>query len=179
MQQFRQAEQHSDILLLLDNIDKFAGGDDEVSASLNANFLMFLQRLLGPKDYAGRSKLKLLLTSRSTLRHAKLANVDNYEVMALGNASSCALFQKQRIGSVREGQIEKILQICQGNPLIIKGMAAILRQQIADDTRILETIEQPLAAKPQESGIPPAKPLLVVFVQNSATYPGLSLRCWR
>ena len=47
--------------------------------------------------------------------------------------------------------------MCQGNPLIIKGMAAILRQQIADDTRILETIEQPLAATPQESGIPPAK----------------------
>ena len=157
MQQLRQAEQHSDILLLLDNVDKFAGGDDEVSASLNANFLEFLQELLGPKNYAGKSKLKLLLTSRSSLRHARLANVDNYEVMALEEDSSCFLFQNQRIVSVREGQIEKTLQMCQGNPLIIKGMAAILRQQIADDTRILETIEQPLAAEPQESGIPPAK----------------------
>ena len=157
MQQLRQAEQHSDILLLLDNVDKFAGGDDEVSASLNANFLEFLQELLGPKNYAGKSKLKLLLTSRSSLRHARLANVDNYEVMALEEASSCFLFQNQRIVSVREGQIEKTLQMCQGNPLIIKGMVAILRQQMADDTRILETIEQPLAAEPQESGIPPAK----------------------
>ena len=157
MQQLRQAEQHSDILLLLDNVDKFAGGDDEVSASLNANFLQFLQELLGPKNYAGKSKLKLLLTSRSSLRHARLANVDNYEVMALEEASSCILFQNQRIVSVREGQIEKILQICQRNPFSIKGMAAILRQQMADDTRILETIEQPLAAEPQESGIPPAK----------------------
>ena len=157
MQQLRQAEQHSDILLLLDNVDRFAGGDDEVSASLNANFLEFLQELLGPKNYAGKSKLKLLLTSRSSLRHARLANVDNYEVMALEEASSCFLFQNQRIVSVREGQIEKTLQMCQGNPLIIKGMAAILRQQMADDTRILETIEQPLAAEPQESGIPPAK----------------------
>ena len=69
MQQLRQAEQHSDILLLLDNVDKFSGGDDEVSASLNANFLEFLQELLGPKNYAGKSKLKLLLTSRSSLRH--------------------------------------------------------------------------------------------------------------
>ena len=157
MQQLRQAEQHSDILLLLDNVDKFAGGDDEVSASLNANFLEFLQELLGPKNYAGKSKLKLLLTSRSSLRHARLANVDNYEVMALEEASSCFLFQNQRIVSVREGQIEKTLQMCRANPLIIKGMVAILRQQMADDTRILETIEQPLAAEPQESGIPPAK----------------------
>ena len=157
MQQLRQAEQHSDILLLLDNVDKFAGGDDEASTSLNANFVTFLQGLLGPKDYPEKSKLKILLTSRSTLRHAKLANVDNYEVMALEKASSSALFQSQRIGSVREDQIEKLLQICQGNPLIIKGIAAILRQQIADDTRILETIEQPLTAKPQESGIPPAE----------------------
>ena len=43
MQQLRQAEQNSDILLLLDNVDKFAGGDDEASISLNANFVMFLQ----------------------------------------------------------------------------------------------------------------------------------------
>ena len=157
MRQLRQAEQQVDILLLLDNVDKFAGGDDEASTSLNANFVMFLQGLLGPKDYPGKSKLKILLTSRSTFRHAKLANVDNYEVMALEKASSSALFQSQRIGSVREDQIEKLLQICQGNPLIIKGMAAILRQQIADDTRILEMIEQPLTAKPQESGIPPAE----------------------
>ena len=157
MQQLRQAEQHSDILLLLDNVDKFAGGDDEVSASLNANFVKFLQELLGPKNYAGKSKLKLLLTSRSSLRHARLANVDNYEVMALEEASSCFLLQNQRIVSVREGQIEKTLQIWQMNTFIIKGMAAILRQQMADDTRILETIEQPLAAEPQESGIPPAK----------------------
>ena len=157
MRQLRQAEQHSDILLLLDNVDKFAGGDDEASTSLNANFVMFLQGLLGPKDYPGKSKLKILLTSRSTLRHAKLTNVDNYEVMALEKASSSALFQNQRIGSVQEGQMEKLLEMCQGNPLIIKVMAAILRQQIADDTTILETIEQPPAAEPPESGIPAAE----------------------
>ena len=157
MQQLRQAEQHSDILLLLDNVDKFAGGDDEASTSLNDNFVTFLQELLGPKDYPGKSKLKILLTSRSTLRHAKLDNVDNYKVMALEKASSNFLFQNQRIGSVREGQMEKLLHMCQGNPLIIRGMAAILRQQIADDIRILETIEQPLTVEPPESGIQPAE----------------------
>ena len=157
MQQLRQTEQQSDILLLLDNVDKFAGGDDEASTSLNANFVTFLHGLLGPKDYPGKSKLKILLTSRSALRHAKLTNVDNYEVMALEKASSSALFQNQRIGSVQEGQMEKLLEMCQGNPLIIKGMAAILRQQIADDTTILETIEQPPAAEPPESGIPAAE----------------------
>ena len=77
MQQLRQAEQQSDILLLLDNVDKFAGGDDVAFTSLNVNFVTFLQGLLGPKI------LKILLTSRSTLRRAKLANIDNYEVMAL------------------------------------------------------------------------------------------------
>ena len=157
MQQLRRGEQHSDILLLLDNVNKFAGGDDEASTSLNDNFVTFLQELLGPKDYPGKSKLKILLTSRSTLRHAKLDNVDNYKVMALEKASSNFLFQNQRIGSVREGQMEKLLHMCQGNPLIIRGMAAILRQQIADDIRILETIEQPLTVEPPESGIQPAE----------------------
>ena len=153
MQQLREAEQHSDILLLLDNVDKFSGGDDEASTSLNANFVTFLQGLLGPKYYPRKSKLKILLTLRSTLRHAKLANIANHEVMALEKASSSVLLQNQRIGSVREDKMEKLLQMCQGNPLIIKGMAAILRQQIADDIRILETIEQPPAVKPLESGI--------------------------
>ena len=157
MQQLRRGEQHSDILLLLGNVDKFAGGDDEASTSLNDNFVTFLQELLGPKDYPGKSKLKILLTSRSTLRHAKLDNVNNYKVMALEKASSNFLFQNQRIGSVQEGQMEKLLHMCQGNPLIIRGMAAILRQQIADDIRILETIEQPLTVEPPESGIQPAE----------------------
>ena len=153
MQQLREAEQHSDILLLLDNVDKFSGGDDEASTSLNANFVTFLQGLLGPKYYPRKSKLKILLTLRSTLRHAKLANIANHEVTALAKASSSVLLQNQRIGSVREDKMEKLLQMCQGNPLIIKGMAAILRQQIADDIRSLETIEQPPAVKPLESGI--------------------------
>ena len=94
MQQLRQTEQQSDILLLLNNVDKFAGGDDVAFTSLNANFVTFLQGLLGPKI------LKILLTSRSTLRRAKLANIDNYEVMALEEASSSVLFQNQRVGSV-------------------------------------------------------------------------------
>ena len=53
--------------------------------------------------------------------------------------------------------MEKLLQMCKGNPLIIKGMAAVLRQQMADDTRILETINQPLSAEPPESEIPAAE----------------------
>ena len=151
MQQLRQAEQQSDILLLLDNVDKFAGGDDVAFTSLNANFVTFLQGLLGPKI------LKILLTSRSTLRRAKLANIDNYEVMALEEASSSVLFQNQRVGSVWEDEMEKLLQMWKGNPLIIKGMTAVLRQQMADDTRILETINQPLSAEPPESEIPAAE----------------------
>ena len=158
MQQLRQTEGQGDILLLLDNIDQFAGGDDEASTARNANFVTFLQRLLGPTDYPGKSKLKILLTSRTTVRHAKLAQVDNYEVKALEKASSSALLQNQGIGNVQEGQMEKLLQMCRGNPLILNGIAAILRQQIADDNKILEAIEQEIApAEPPETGLPPAE----------------------
>lgn len=157
IQQLMRSKPQCDMLLLLDNIDNFAGGDDEASTSNNANFVSFLQRLLGPKDYPVKSKLKILLTSRSTFHHVKLDNVDNYEVKALERVSSSALFQTQGIGKVREWQLEKLLQMCQGNPLIIKGMAAILRQQIADDTKILETIEQQQGAEPPEAEVPPTE----------------------
>ena len=157
MQQLRQTEGQGDILLVLDDIDQFAGGDDEASTARNANFVTFLQRLLGSTHYTGKSKLKILLTSRTTVRHAKLAQVDNYEVKALEKASSSALLQNQGIGNVQEGQMEKILQMCRGNPLILNGIAAILRQQIADDKKIFEAIEQIAAAEPPETGLPPTE----------------------
>ena len=157
MQQLRQTEVHSNILLLLDNVDQFAEGDDDAAMTLNASFMTFLQRLIGRKDYQGMSKLKILLTSRTTFRQAKLVRVDNYEVKALEMASSSALLQTQGIGIVQEGRLERLLQMCQGNPLIINGIAAILRQHIADDKNILETIEQELVAGPRKTGVPPTE----------------------
>ncbi|KAL9961841.1 hypothetical protein ACROYT_G030868 [Oculina patagonica] len=153
IQQLMRDDQ-SDILLLLDNVDYFAGGEGEAAIALNANFMAFLRRLL---RLEGNSKLKILLTSRTTLRHGD-SLVDNYEVKALDKAVSSALLQTYGNRSLEDDQSrDKLVQMCQGNPLILNGMAAILRQQIADDKKILETIEQETVTGIPETGLPPTE----------------------
>ena len=46
--------------------------------------------------------------------------------------------------------------------LILNGMAAILRQKIADDKKLLETIEQEIVPEPSETELPPAEKLTPV-----------------
>ena len=143
MEQLKR-DSKSDILLLLDNVDQFAG---EALADLNASFVTFLTRLLGPKTDRGKSKLKILLTSRTTLSHGDTLDVDNYEVKSLDNAFSSSLLQTLGNRSLEEDQMEKLVGMCHGNPLILNGMAAILRQKIADDKKLLETKEQEIVTE--------------------------------
>ena len=156
MEQLKRDSQ-SDILLLLDNVDQFSGGDGEASADLNANFVTFLGRLLGSKTDEVKSNLKILLTSRTTLSHGVTLDVDNYEVKALDNAISSSLLQTLGNRSLEENQRERLVEICNGNPLILNGMAAILRQKIVDDKMLLETLQQETVTEPSETGLPPAE----------------------
>jgi len=156
MEQLKR-DSKSDILLLLDNVDQFAGGDGEAASDLNANFVTFLRKLLGPKADEGKSNSKILLTSRTTLSHGDTLDVDNYEVKALDNAFASSLLQTLGNRSLEEDQMEKLVKMCRGNPLILNGMAAILRQKIADDKKLLETIEQEIVTESSETGLPPAE----------------------
>ena len=158
MEQLKRDSQ-SDILLLLDNVDQFArGGEGEAATDLNAKFVTFLQRLVGPKTDGGESELKILLTSRTLLCNGDNSlSVDNYEVKALDNAFSSAILQTLGNNSLEEDQINKLVQMCHGNPLILNGMAAILRQNITDDKQLLETLKQEIVTELSETGLPPAE----------------------
>ena len=129
-----------DILLFLDNADKFIAAANE----LNAGFGSFLDRLLGnPSGKTTQTNLKILLTSRSEFRHGMSLKVQNHELRALERESSDQLLQNQgRISEVPINQREKLVDMCKGKPLLLNGMAAILRQEIADAERLLGTIEE-------------------------------------
>ena len=154
MEQLKRDSQ-SDILLLLDNVDQFAGGNEGAATDLNAKFVTFLRRLLGPKTDGEKSNLKILLTSRTLLRHGStLDSVENFEVKALNDAFSSTLLG-ETLGNRRleEDLRERLLQMCHGNPLILNGIAAILRQTNIDDKKLLETIEQEMVTDPSETGL--------------------------
>ena len=142
MMQLRQREQ-GNILLLFDNVDQFSGGKDEAAVRRNTNFVSFLQRLTSGKTGGEKSSLKILLTSRSAFRHG----VENYEVRGLERVSSWELLQRQGTPAIQGGQRERLVEMCRGKPLLLNGMAAILRQEIADAERLLGTIEQELAVE--------------------------------
>ena len=137
-----QVKQNSDrdILLFLDNADKFVAAANE----LNASFGSLLDRLLGnPSGKTTQTNLKILLTSRSEFRHGMSLKVQNRELRALERESSNQLLLNQgRISEVPINQREKLVDMCKGKPLLLNGMAAILRQEIADAERLLGTIEE-------------------------------------
>ena len=145
MRQLRQRGL-GDILLLLDNVDQFSGGNSKAATSLNDDFVTFLQRLITGH---AKSSLKILLTSRSAFRHG----LDNYEVKGLEKISSGKLLQRQRTPAIHGSQRERLVDMCRGKPLLLNGMASILRQEIADAERLLGTIEQELEVEPfQDAG---------------------------
>ena len=145
MRQLMQRGQ-GDILLLLDNVDQFSSGNSKAATSLNDDFVTFLQRLITGR---AKSSLKILLTSRSAFRHG----VDNYEVKGLEKISSGELLQRQGTPAIHGSQRERLVEMCRGKPLLLNGMASILRQEIADAERLLGTIEQELEVEPsQEAG---------------------------
>ena len=145
MRQLRKRGQE-DILLLLDNVDQFSGGNSKAVTSLNDDFVTFLQRLINGQ---AKSSLKILLTSRSAFRHG----VDNYKVKSLEKISSAELLQRQGTPAIHGSQRERLVEMCKGKPLLLNGMASILRQEIADAEGLLGTIEQELEVEPsQDSG---------------------------
>ena len=142
MRQLRQRGL-GDILLLLDNVDQFSGGNSKAATSLNDDFVTFLQRLTTSR---AKSSLKILLTSRIAFRHG----VDNYEVKGLEKISSGKLLQRQGTPAIHGSQRERLVEMCRGKPLLLNGMASILRQEIADAERLLGTIEQELEVEPSQ-----------------------------
>ncbi|KAL9961843.1 hypothetical protein ACROYT_G030870 [Oculina patagonica] len=153
MQQLMQDDE-SDILLLLDNVDQFAGGEADAAKDHNINFATFLRRL---QRVQGKSKLKILLTSRTTIRHGDSLDVENYEVKALDKTVAGILLQTHGNLGLGDEQREKLIQMCQGNPLILNGMAAILRQKTTDDKKLLETIEQEVVIGIPETRLTPTE----------------------
>ena len=145
IRQLRQRGQ-GNILLLLDNADQFSGGRGKATASLNDDFALFLQRLTNVKTGQEKSSLKILLTSRSAFRHS----VDNYEVKGLEKISSGELLQRKGAPAIHGSQRERLVEMCRGKPLLLNGMASILRQEIADAERLLGTIEQELEVEPSQ-----------------------------
>ncbi|XP_020602550.1 disease resistance protein RPS4-like [Orbicella faveolata] len=115
------------ILFLLDNVDQFTAGQGKEGKNLKRAFLQFLGRLSGFDGKEKETSLKVLLTSRNPLEDAK--SVDNFEVKSLESSSSEEILVSKGMVNVNTQQMDELIGISDGKPLLLKGLAAILRQE--------------------------------------------------
>lgn len=159
-------ESGSEVLLLLDNVDQFSGGDDDLARSLNAKLISFLQRLVDDdkdndkdKDMKGndvQARLKVLLISRARFRGLYPDQHNYYELKALDEGFSEEILQQAGgLPSMEANLMEKLVELCKGKPLFLNGVAAILRQRVATAEKVLEMVEEELETlKSQEKEVP-------------------------
>ena len=124
---------HQPVLFLLDNVEQFTAGQGKDGKNLKTAFVQFLVRLSEFDGKDEKTSLQLLLTSRTQLQDAK--KVDNFEVKPLESSFSEEILTSSGTVNVNAHQKNELINISKGIPLLLEGLAAILRQErkAADD----------------------------------------------
>ena len=137
------------VLFLLDNVDQFTTGRGKERKSLKTTFVQFLEKLSEFDEKDKETSLRLLLTSRTQLQDA--TKVENFEVKPFESSlSEEILFSKGTI-NVNTHQKNQLIDISKGIPLVLKGLAAILRQERMSANDLIAGITKGKAAAPKQS----------------------------
>ncbi|CAH3189199.1 unnamed protein product [Porites lobata] len=125
------------ILLVLDNFEDSTKGKQKKVKDLHVNLEPHLLDFLGELSrYESKAvTVHLLLTSRTQLRDSK---VTNYELQFLKNS----LLEEIFLSDVDAQQKKRLLEICKGNPLLLVGTAAILKQKRKSPSDLIDVIEK-------------------------------------
>ncbi|PFX16329.1 hypothetical protein AWC38_SpisGene19409 [Stylophora pistillata] len=170
------------VLFMLDNVDRFTAGEGKEGKNLKTAFTQFLEKLLASKDK--RSKLKLLLTSRTQLRDSK--RVENFEVKPLKRSFSEKILFPAGTLDVQPHQMDKFIQATKGSPLFLEILDPILRQgrKSVDDLIVRLTltpkkskVEEDASEKPfdfEEDGVDMVQ--MFVMRESFDTLPTESLK---
>ena len=136
------------VLFLLDNVEQFTAGQGKEGKNLRTAFVQFLEKLL---EFVGKDKktLKLLLTSRTQLQDAK--KVDNFEVKSLESAFSEKILVSKGLASVNTHQKNNLIDISKGIPLLLLGIAAILRQERKSADELIAGVHKGKVFPPKKS----------------------------
>lgn len=137
------------VLFLLDNVEQFTVGQGKEGKNLKTAFLQFLESLSRFKGEDEETPLKLLLTSRTQLQDAK--KVDNFEVKSLESSFSEEILASKGMVNISSQQKNELISISKGIPLLLKGLAAILRQERKTADDLIAGVEKRKRATPKKS----------------------------
>ena len=135
------------VLLLLDNVDQFTEGKGKEGKNLKTQFLDFLGKLSGFEGKTG--SLNVLLTSRTQLNNSE--KVSDFKLQPLTNNFSEKVLLPTEAFQVETQQKKKLLDICKGVPLLLKGISAILKQRRKSPSDLIDEIEM---NSKEEAGVP-------------------------
>ena len=135
------------ILLLLDNVDHFTEGKGKEGKNVKTQFLYFLGKLSKVDDEKG--SLNVLLTSRTQLNDSE--KVSDFKLQPLTNNFSEKVLLPTETFHVEAQQKKKLLGICKGVPLLLKGTAAILKQKRKSPSDLIDVVEMNFQ---EEAGFP-------------------------
>ena len=135
------------VLLLLDNVDQFTEGKGKESKNLRTQFLYFLEKL---SEFDGKKgSLDVLLTSRTQLNDSE--KVSDFKLQPLTNNFSEKILLPTETFHVEAQHKKKLLGICNGVPLLLKGTSAILKQKRKSPSDLIDVVEM---NSQEEAGFP-------------------------
>ena len=135
------------VLLLLDNVEQFTEGKGKEGKNLRTQFLCFLGKL---SEFDGKTgSLNMLLTSRTQLTDSE--RVSDFKLRPLKDTFSEEILLPTKTFHVDAQLIRKLLDICKGVPLLLKGTSAILKQRRKSPSDLIDEIEM---NSKEEAGVP-------------------------
>lgn len=115
------------VLFLFDDVDSLVEKDENQAEA----FLQFLRELLQFDSGSKSSVCKVVLTARGKLQDQM---VDNIEVKSLVRDSGNQILLLNGITNLSADENEKVIDLCQGNPLLLNVVSSVLRQRQGTST---------------------------------------------
>ena len=125
------------VLFLLDNVEQFSEEEGKEGKNLKTQFIIFLEKLSQFKGETGTTNM--LLISRTQLTDSE--KVTGYVLQPLEESFSEKILLPEESPSIEAQKKKKLLGICKGVPLLLKGTAAILKQRRKSPNDLISLIE--------------------------------------
>ncbi|XP_044171363.1 uncharacterized protein LOC114948882 [Acropora millepora] len=142
------------VLFLLDNADQFTLGRGKEGKNLKTAFMQFLGKLTRYDEMRNRRGLRILLTSRTSVKEAN--KVEDYELQPLKDTFSEKILLSNKTVGINAEQLKKFSSACSGKPLLLQGLRAILEQGRKIPSDLLNELEKYMQSL-KEKGETPVK----------------------
>ncbi|XP_015747896.1 PREDICTED: uncharacterized protein LOC107327669 isoform X3 [Acropora digitifera] len=128
------------VLFLLDNADQFTLGQGKEGKNVKTAFMQFLGKLARYDEKRKTRELRILLTSRTSVKEA--SKVEDYELLPLKDTFSENILLSNKNADINTEQLKKFSLACNGKPLLLHGLRAILEQGRKIPSDLLNELEK-------------------------------------